>query len=101
MTVPSMFSMKRAVATMRAVRTAEGIGDSEGQGFLGAPAGLLQGEGRGQECPGSHKGLNAELSPRSREFGTGLRPTSLDETDFVGVQVWGYIRVVGERSVSQ
>src|ERR1700676_2101410 len=43
----------------------------------------------------------SQWAERHREFGTGLRPTSLDETDFVGVQVWGYIRVVGERSVSQ
>jgi hypothetical protein len=34
MTVPSMFSMKRAVAMMRAVRTAERIADSGGRALL-------------------------------------------------------------------
>src|ERR1700682_251031 len=34
--------------------------------------------------PGEHIAVSLN---RHREFGTGLRPTSLDETDFVGVQV--------------
>jgi hypothetical protein len=34
MTVPSMFSMNRAVAMMKAVRMAERIGGFQGWGFL-------------------------------------------------------------------